>query len=188
MRMGCNVNGQQDGLSVWAPKSGHTPLRYVITAGVMWKGKQEVSFSKKTKIAAALYQGVDLFGKHADHIIPRSKGGSDDVRNCQILNPMLNIKKSNKMIELRKWQSVFREKWRAHTHQSFLLNAIPAGGKTIAALRVGAEFLAAGHDRCLIVVVPTRPLQTQWRKEAVKEGIELQTMEQVNRRIFTVEF
>lgn len=48
-----------------------------------------MAFSQKTKIAAAIYQDMETQNTHADHIIPRSRGGDDDVANCQLLSPVI---------------------------------------------------------------------------------------------------
>ena len=59
----------------------------------------------------------------------------------------------------------------------FLLVAIPGGGKTVSALTAARNWMAAGSDRRVIVVVPTSNLKDQWKTEAVDFGIQLQTDE-----------
>lgn len=135
-------------------------------------------FSKKAKLTAAIYQGItDLFGKHADHIRPKSKGGLDTVENCRILDSSINLEKSDTMYELREWQRKFLDLWMNHDDRVFLLTAIPAAGKTIASLTAARRFLDAGYDRRLLIIVPTDNLREQWRTEATRFGINLQTKE-----------
>jgi superfamily II DNA or RNA helicase len=134
-----------------------------------------MSFSKESKIAAAIYQDVQLDGNHADHIYPKSLGGSDDVSNCQILTPNGNIHKSSNFQGLRDWQSSFRVEWNKGANR-FLLVAIPGSGKTFAALTVAKQFLDAGTDRRVLIVVPTLNVRRQWQVEGAKMfGIQLQT-------------
>ncbi len=47
----------------------------------------------------------------------------------------------------------------------------------MAALEACRKWMSAGADRRMVVVVPTDNLREQWREEAVKFGIELQTKE-----------
>lgn len=137
-----------------------------------------MAFSEKAKLAVAVYQDVETKGLHADHIVPKSKGGPDDVANLQFLTPALNMEKSNRHYALREWQQEFLHKWREKEASGpFLLVAIPGSGKTVAALTVAKEFLAGDSRRCLINVVPTSNLQEQWQKEATVFGIHLQTKE-----------
>jgi len=131
------------------------------------------SFSEEQKIAASLVsdrQGV------ADHIDPYSHGGQTAVENCQILDAATNCKKGAFQFIPRKWQTEFFRVWdEREPHTPFMLIAIPGGGKTMAALEVCRRWMAAGSDRRVIVVVPTENLREQWKEEAVKFGLELQS-------------
>lgn len=141
-------------------------------------GKRMRLFKKKQKIAAALFQDVTLDGREADHIRPVAFGGQTTVENCQLLGTNTNRKKGSEFKELRKWQTQFIRVWDQRPDgQPFLLVAIPGGGKTHAALVVAANWLRAGPDRRIVIVVPTDNLRSQWQEEAVKLGIELQTKE-----------
>lgn len=133
------------------------------------------AFSKRQKQAVELVQ--DANGE-ADHIRPFSKGGQTTVENCQVLNATANRRKAAFNFEPRKWQKQFLELWEEREqNQPFMLIAIPGGGKTMAALEACRRWMAAGPDRRVIVVVPTANLREQWRDEATKFGIDLQTEE-----------
>jgi len=133
------------------------------------------AFSKKQKLAVELVS--DRTGD-ADHIEPHTKGGQTTVENCQIIAPSTNKKKGVFKFTPRKWQQEFLESWdRRISGSPFMLIAIPGSGKTMATLEAARRWLSAGPDRRLIVVVPTDNLRTQWSKEAVKFGLELQTKE-----------
>ena len=132
-------------------------------------------FTQSNKIAAAIYQDVPLEGNHADHINPKSLGGSDDVSNCQILSASGNIRKSANLQSSRQWQNNFYREW-DKAQNRFLLVAIPGSGKTFASLTVAKQFLDAGSDRRVLIVVPTLNVRRQWEVEAAKMfGIQLQT-------------
>lgn len=132
-------------------------------------------FSKKQKQAAELVQGRS---GEADHINPYSRGGDTTVENCQILGATANKMKSAFQFNARKWQSEFLREWEnRESHQPFMLIAIPGGGKTMAALEACRRWMAAGADRRVIIVVPTDNLREQWKDEASKFGISLQTKE-----------
>lgn len=133
------------------------------------------SFSDAERKAVELVQ--DKTGE-ADHIVPWSAGGRTTVENCQMLDATANKKKSNAEFKPRKWQSEFLRDWdEREPHQPFMLIAIPGGGKTMAALEACRKWMAAGSDRRIIIVVPTDPLREQWKEEASRFGIELQTKE-----------
>lgn len=131
-------------------------------------------FTKMQKQAVELVTGKK---GHGDHIIPHSKGGETSVENCQLISQSANARKGNFFFKPRRWQEEFFRQWMARTIHTFLLIVIPGGGKTMAALEVARRWMAAGSDRRLIVVVPTDNLREQWREEAAKFGIELQTKE-----------
>ncbi len=131
-------------------------------------------FSKKQKQAVELVTGAS---GHGDHVIPHSKGGQTSVENCQLISQAANLKKGDWMQDPRRWQEEFYRQWMARTCRDFLLIVIPGGGKTMAALHAARKWIAAGSDRRLIVVVPTDNLREQWREEAARHGLELQTKE-----------
>ena len=131
-------------------------------------------FTQKQKSAVAIVTGREGDG---DHIMPASNGGITKVENCQNISPSTNKKKGAFAFEARKWQQEFFAQWQARSGKSFLLIVIPGGGKTMAALEACRTWMAAGSDRRMIVIVPTDNLREQWREEAVKFGIELQTKE-----------
>lgn len=131
-------------------------------------------FTKKQKVAVELVTGQ---AGHGDHVIPHSKGGQTSVENCQLISEAANLKKGAFFFDPRRWQLEFFRQWMARAINTFLLIAIPGGGKTQAALEVARRWMAAGPDRRVIVVVPTDNLREQWQEEGVKFGIELQTKE-----------
>ena len=53
--------------------------------------------SEGNKIRNASYGTEGKFGWEIDHINPKAKGGSDDLRNLQPLHPDANRKKSDKI-------------------------------------------------------------------------------------------
>lgn len=131
-------------------------------------------FTKKQKQAVELVTGQT---GHGDHVVPHIKGGETSVENCQLISQAANLKKGAFFFKPRRWQEEFFRQWMARTISTFLLIVIPGGGKTMAALEVARRWMAAGSDRRLVVVVPTDNLREQWREEAAKFGIELQTKE-----------
>lgn len=149
-------------------------------------------FSRKQRLAlfAAADGKCELCGKelssgwHADHSIPWSMSGETDVINGQALCPDCNFMKGNTVMVtfemLRPWQKRFVTKFRGWLEQNFLLVALPAGGKTWAALFAAKNWLEnpGWKNRYLVVVVPTRNLRRQWFKKAKKDfGLEFQTKE-----------
>ena len=113
---------------------------------------------------------------HADHIVPWSKGGETDVTNGQALTAAENIQKADTHVRLRGWQKEFVAMYLAASVVDFMLAALPGAGKTVAALHCAKLFLNANTKR-LVIVVPTSNLREQWRDEAAKFGITLQTKE-----------
>jgi superfamily II DNA or RNA helicase len=137
--------------------------------------KERRLFSKSERIAVEIVTGRTGEG---DHIKPYSKGGKTSVENCQLVSATINKKKGTFNFVPRKWQAEFFKQWEDRKpHQPFMLIAIPGGGKTMAALEVCRRWMRAGSDRRIIIVVPTDNLRVQWKDEATKFGIPLQTKE-----------
>ena len=129
-------------------------------------------------MAAAAMQGVSLKGMHADHQIPHTKGGSNDITNCKIMKPNLNIMKSNKRHEPRRWQKEFQTVYFGENKKYFLCSALPAGGKTWAALSVANQWMQLGKNRQVIIVVPSVNLKYQWSAEAKEQfGLDIKAKE-----------
>ena len=133
------------------------------------------TFSRREKQAVELVE--DREGE-ADHIYPYSKGGKTSVENCQIISSQANKKKGVFAFKPRNWQKRFFKRWdKRQSGEPFLLIAVPGSGKTMACLEVARRWMQAGPDRRIIVVVPTSNLREQWKGEANKFGIQLQTKE-----------
>ena len=115
---------------------------------------------------------------HADHVKPWSLGGTTTMDNGQALTSEENLRKGAHTAEgalTRSWQVRFLKRYRDHAAPDFLLAALPAAGKTRAALGAAREFLNA-PERRLIIVCPTLNIRTQWKAEAQKTfGIQLLT-------------
>jgi superfamily II DNA or RNA helicase len=115
---------------------------------------------------------------HADHVKPWSRGGTTTMDNAQTTTAAENLSKGARTIETaltRSWQVKFLKKYRDHSSPDFLLAALPAAGKTRAALGVAREFLNS-PERRLIIVGPTLNIRSQWKNEAQKTfGIQLLT-------------
>ena len=84
--------------------------------------------------------------------------------------------------KLRAWQRRFVGVFAAWLEATFLLVALPGGGKTIAALFVANRWKRAPSEEAkkkfIVVVVPSVHLKRQWQKAAKKNfGLELQTEE-----------
>lgn len=132
-------------------------------------------FSRAQKLAAELVSGRT---GEADHIYPYAKGGPTTVENCQIMDANTNKRKGSFGFNPRKWQQEFLDRWRNRSAAArFMLIAIPGSGKTMAALETARQWMAAGSDRRLVVVVPSVNLRNQWQHEAGFFGMELQTKE-----------
>lgn len=131
-------------------------------------------FTKRQKQAVELVTGAS---GHGDHIVPHSKGGKTSVENCQLISKTANLKKGDFFFKPRRWQEEFYKQWIARNINTFLLIVIPGGGKTMAALQAARTWMSAASDRRVIVVVPTDNLREQWREEAARIGLELQTKE-----------
>jgi len=131
------------------------------------------AFNPKQKLAVEIVTGGT---GETDHIVPYSGGGLTMVENAQNISPSANRAKGAHKIVWRRWQLEFFEKWEDRTGD-FTLIAIPASGKTMAALEVARRWMAAATDRRVIIVVPTDNLRTQWQDAAKTIGMELQTKE-----------
>lgn len=138
--------------------------------------EQRRAFTNAEKIAVGLVTGESGEG---DHVIPYSDGGATSVDNCQLLSPSANKEKSAFSFRPREWQSEFFRAWDARdpNQSSFMLNAAPGSGKTMAALELARVWKSRRSDRQIIVVVPSDNLREQWRDEAALFGLSLQTKE-----------
>lgn len=119
--------------------------------------------------------GDDLLpGWHADHIQPWSRGGATDVTNGQAMCPTCNLKKGDKLFELRKWQEDALHAL-GRTAGDFLTVATPGAGKTTFALESVRRLFDGGLEQ-VIVVVPTAHLLNQWAHAAARFGLHLDHM------------
>lgn len=121
-------------------------------------------------------ESVDDRCGEIDHITPYSLGGKTTMENAQVLDPKVNRAKGAFHFEPRGWQQGFIDKWNSRAEgKPFMLIAVPGGGKTMAALKVASDWLRVTRDRKLVVVVPSVNLREQWRDEACKFGVQLET-------------
>lgn len=111
-------------------------------------------------------------GWHADHMTPYSRTHNTDTTNGQALCPTCNLKKGDRMTELRNWQSEALTKF-LRVSGDFLAVATPGAGKTTFALAAAEQAMQLGVAQRLVVVVPTSHLRSQWAKAAAKVGIQL---------------
>lgn len=121
-------------------------------------------------------------GWHADHIIPWSQGGATDVVNGQALCPPCNLKKGARMEQgPRKWQVnamrdllIWLRKLEREPHKlGFLVEATPGAGKTRFAIDVIREMMQTGRIQQVVVVVPTKRLETQWYEACAELGVKI---------------
>ena len=100
-------------------------------------------------------------GWHADHVVPWSRGGETKIENMRALCRMCNLKKGNRMLELRTWQ---KRAWIAcqKAERDFFVEATPGAGKTKFACHVASSKFADDAVDRLVVVVPTLALKEQW--------------------------
>lgn len=108
---------------------------------------------------------------HADHVDPFSKGGATEITNGQALCPACNLKKGNKVMELRQWQQNALQHLEDR-EGDFLVVATPGAGKTTFALSAVRQRLGADVDK-VIVVVPTAHLRHQWAEAATRFSVHL---------------
>jgi len=132
-------------------------------------------FSSRQRLILALLSsgkcslcGVKLRGVfHADHKIPFSQSGPTTLRNGQALCTRCNLKKGNKVMQLRDWQTKAVEKaihWLVGvaSDKHFLINAAPGAGKTIAACTIAKTLIEMGHIDRVIVIAPRVEVVRQW--------------------------
>lgn len=119
-------------------------------------------------------------GWHGDHIYPYSRGGNTDVLNGQALCPKCNLRKGDKVSNLKSWVADLRDwqekAFRVHLAcegKDFLVVATPGAGKTTFALRIGHEFLYDGDAERVVIVCPTAHLKRQWANAAAQFGINI---------------
>lgn len=75
---------------------------------------------------------------------------------------------------LRAWQCRAVSTVINHPNRAFLLEACPAAGKTLTALRIAQEQISAGLVERVVVVCPTTNLATQWARDAASLGIKFE--------------
>ena len=69
------------------------------------KGKDPNLYRKDVYNNELYYNSYGLYsnkGWQIDHMKPKSKGGSDNIRNLQILQSSVNNKKSNSLVKKRR--------------------------------------------------------------------------------------
>lgn len=79
-------------------------------------------------------------------------------------------------INLRGWQVRGRSAYHDAAQKNFLAYITPGGGKTIFALRLAHDLLAAGTARSVFVVVHTDHLRAQWNDVAEQIGVPLEVL------------
>lgn len=114
---------------------------------------------------------------HADHVIPYSRGGKTNLSNGQALCPTCNIKKSNKMIELREWQKEALDKYfkEFQKKQSFFLEAGVGAGKTFWACYITSELINNHGFDSVIIVSNTENIRDNWHENLRKNGFGIET-------------
>lgn len=78
------------------------------------------NYWNQTKISNTFY---DLAKPSLDHIIPKSKGGTDDLRNLQFLSVFENLSKRD--MTMQEWK-IFKE--RTNTHSNLFIDELIKGG------------------------------------------------------------
>src|SRR5258708_3102057 len=76
-------------------------------------------------------------------------------------------------LPLRDWQRRAVTAYHAAQKASFLAYISTGAGKTRFALRVAYDLLEQGAITCLIVIVHTTNLRTQWTQQAENAGLQL---------------
>jgi superfamily II DNA or RNA helicase len=115
-------------------------------------------------------------GWHADHDQPWSRGGATDVINGRALCPPCNLRKGNRVNQLRAWQQDALAEWQLWTPKDdhgFLVEATPGAGKTRFAIEAARRLLAARAIERIVVAVPTGRLEGQWAEDFSDAGISI---------------
>jgi superfamily II DNA or RNA helicase len=136
------------------------------------------AFTLRQRLILALVSGgtCSLCGKriksdfHADHVVPFSKAGKTVLLNGQALCASCNLKKGNRTMALRPWQSEALQKslkWLVEkgSDKHFLINAAPGAGKTIAACTIAKSLIDMGQIDRVIVIAPRVEVVRQWSKD-----------------------
>ena len=103
--------------------------------------------------------GEPLTKFHADHRRPHSRGGPTTLTNGQAMCPTCNMKKGNKMVQLRPWQAEAHDKalnWLVDVGEDrhFLINAAPGSGKTIVSCAIADSLLKQRMiDRVVVIAL-----------------------------------
>ncbi len=131
--------------------------------------KQRLALAKASSWKCAICGDPLPDNFHADHIIPYSKGGCTDVANGQALCPLCNLKKGNRMINLRPWQKQAQDTTINEFHNGkdkVLIKVTPGAGKTIYGLDTYNK-LSKNYTH-LVIVSPSTVVKDMWIEEANK--------------------
>lgn len=75
------------------------------------------------------------------------------------------------MNDLREWQQRAKDAFLAADKPNFLVSATPGAGKTIFALDLARDLVAAGRVQRVVIVVPSDPLRQQWADQGDDFGL-----------------